>query len=477
MKRLNNWSQKISKRHVTGGVITISLLTGSLALFNSANVPDAPTAEAVVQTDALQIKEMIHDALTVKQEPEVAEMAFDRDQVLNDYQNRVSEDFKIPENLRDRAGFWFDIYTKHDSMKRLIHHTDFPWIVFEVVDVTPIINAETPKHRWLRNVKADQFVKDQVAKIKEALKSLSKRKSFENLNEDEQKAADVLAKLDGDLAKKAKVALQNIRVQTGQKDFFHEGLEVSPQYLPGMEEIFAQHKLPTELTRIPFVESSFNKHATSKVGASGIWQFMGGTGRKFMIVDNSIDERHSPFKASEAAARLLKENHMILKKSWPLAITAWNHGPPGIRKAMAKTGSKDLGVIVEKFRSKSFDFASSNFYCEFLGALYAEKYHEQIFKDVNYEETLSLHTVKLNRNIGAKELVRLSGLSNDDFMLFNPDLKKAVATNASIPTGFTLMLDDGARAVLKNLIAKESSARKRKLSKNDFSLSSPIARE
>lgn len=477
MKRLNNWSQKISKRHVTGGVLTISLLTGSLALFNSANVPDAPTSEAVVQSDALQIKEMILDALTVKQEPEIAEVSFDREQVLNDYQNLVSEDFKIPENLRDRAGFWFDIYTKHDSMKRLIHHTDYPWIVFEVVDVTPIINAETPKHRWLRNVKADQFVKDEVTKIKAALKSLSKRKSFENLNEDEQKVADVLAKLDGDLAKKAKVALQNIRVQTGQKDFFHEGLEVSPQYLPGMEEIFAQHKLPVELTRIPFVESSFNKHATSKVGASGIWQFMGGTGRKFMIVDNRIDERNSPFKASEAAARLLKENHMILKKSWPLAITAWNHGPPGIRKAMAKTGSKDLGVIVQKFRSKSFDFASSNFYCEFLAALHAEKYHEQIFKNVNYEETLNLHTVKLNRNIGAKELVRLSGLTNDDFMLFNPDLKKAVAMNASIPTGFTLMLDDGARAVLKNLIAKESSARKRKLSKNDFSLSSPIARE
>ncbi|MFM6929365.1 MAG: lytic transglycosylase domain-containing protein [Bdellovibrio sp.] len=477
MKRLNNWSQKISKRHVTGGVITISLLTGSLALFNSANIPEAPKAEAVVQTDALQIKEMIFNALAFKQEPEVKEATFDREQVLNDYKNLISEDFKIPENLRDRAGFWFDIYTKHDSMKRLIHHTDFPWIVFEVVDVTPIINAETPKHRWLRNVKADQYVKDEVTKIKTALKSLSKKKTFENLSEDEQKVADVLSKLDGDLAKKAKVALQNIRVQTGQKDFFHEGLEVSPQYLPGMEEIFAQHKLPTELTRIPFVESSFNKHATSKVGASGIWQFMGGTGRKFMIVDNNIDERHSPFKASEAAARLLKENHMILKKSWPLAITAWNHGPPGIRKAMAKTGSKDLGVIVEKFRTKSFDFASSNFYCEFLGALYAEKYHEEIFKDVNYEETLNLHTVKLNRNIGAKELVRLSGLSNDDFMLFNPDLKKAVAMNASIPTGFTLMLDDGARAVLKSLIAKESSARKRKLSKNDFSLSSPIARE
>ncbi|MGE5085618.1 MAG: lytic transglycosylase domain-containing protein [Bacillota bacterium] len=477
MKRLNNWSKKISKRHVIGGIINISLLTGSLALFNSANLAEPKNADSSVQSNTPQVKESLLQALTLQHKPEIQDLTFDRELVLNDFQNRVSEDFKIPANLRDRAGFWFDIYTKHDSMKRLIHHANYPWIVFEVVDVTPIINAETPKHRWLRNIKADQYVKDEVAKIKDTLKSLSKKKNVENLNESEQKIANVLTKLGGDLAKNAKVALQNIRVQTGQKDFFHEGLEVSPQYLPGMEEIFAQHKLPTELTRIPFVESSFNKHATSKVGASGIWQFMGATGRKFMIVDSRIDERHSPFKASEAAARLLKENHMILKKSWPLAITAWNHGPPGIRKAMAQTGSKDLGVIVEKFHSKSFDFASANFYCEFLGALYAEKYHEQIFKDVNYEETLNLHTVKLNRNISAKELVRLSGLSNDDFMLYNPDLKNAVAMNASIPTGFTLMLDDGARAVLKNLIAKESSTRKRKLSKNEFSLNSPIARE
>ncbi|RYF36199.1 MAG: hypothetical protein EOO38_28005, partial [Cytophagaceae bacterium] len=56
-------------------------------------------------------------------------------------------------------------------------------------------------------------------------------------------------------------------------------------------------------------------------------------GRKFMIVNDSIDERRSPFKASEAAARLLKENHLILRRSWPLAVTAWNHGPGGVRKA------------------------------------------------------------------------------------------------------------------------------------------------
>ncbi|MBO9668229.1 MAG: transglycosylase SLT domain-containing protein [Bdellovibrio sp.] len=467
--------KRLKKKHIAGGVITVSLLTGTLALFNSTNIFDFESAPTDVAAQAPDVKQVFVDSLTIQKDPDVV---YNREDILNDYENRVSESFKIPDNLRDRVGFWFDIYTQHNSNKRLIHHSLYPWIVFEVVDVTPIIEADLPKHRWMRNLKADEFVKQEVEKAKTALKSLSKRKHFESLTPDEAMIADALNKLDGDnLAKKAKVALQNIRVQTGQKDHFHEGLEVSPQYLPGMEEIFQQAKLPVELTRIPFVESSFNKHAQSKVGASGIWQFMGGTGRKFMIVDQHIDERNSPFKASVAAAQLLKENHMILKKSWPLAITAWNHGPPGMRKAMAAAKSHDLGEIVGKYRSRSFDFASSNFYSEFLAALFAERYHTQIFKDLQYEDTLDLHTVKLARSIGAKELVRLSGLSNENFLHFNPDLKKAIDANMSVPSGFTLMLDNGARAVLKNLIAKETPSKKRKLSKNDISLSSPIARE
>src|SRR5207253_2957861 len=98
----------------------------------------------------------------------------------------------------------------------------------------------------------------------------------------------------------------------GQKNFFEEGLKISGAYFKEMENIFAKQKLPIELTRLPLVESSFNHFATSKDGAAGIWQFMGDTGRKFMLVNDQIDERRSPFKATEAAARLLKENHMIL---------------------------------------------------------------------------------------------------------------------------------------------------------------------
>ncbi|MNL01558.1 Membrane-bound lytic murein transglycosylase D precursor [compost metagenome] len=402
---------------------------------------------------------------------EVKLLAPNKDLILSDYKDLIGEDFHIPEGLKDRVGFWFDVYTKYDNNNRIIHHSLYPWIVFKVVDVTEIINAEEPRVRWLRNVKADKFVASEMAAFRKALTHLSRGKAVDTSNEYQVAVEKSLSLLPGTLKQNARKALREVRVQTGQRNFFAEGLEVSPLYLKGMEEIFRNNKLPVELTRLPFVESSFNKHAKSKVGASGLWQFMDSTGRKFMIVQEHIDERTSPFKATEAAARLLKENHMILKRSWPLALTAWNHGPSGLRRAMKKAGSHDLTDIISKGRSANFDFASSNFYSEFLAALFAERYHDEMFENLDYEKELDLHTVKLARSVGAKELLRLSGLTKEDFLLFNPDLKRAVDRNASVPRGFTLMLDDGARTVLKNLLSKESlrtSAVKEKLSEADI---------
>ncbi|WP_413559159.1 lytic transglycosylase domain-containing protein [Bdellovibrio sp. HCB209] len=493
-------------------VLTFAVLTGVVGLYNSAHFVDSESVLVGISnkvekvTDALvtpnpplsmdeqfaamqvedDLAEVVQSAVNSVEsdEPEhipESSVVENRENILNDYQNIIAEDFHIPDNMRDRVGFWFDIYTQHNSNKRLIHHSEYPWIVFEVVDVTSIIESDTPKFRWMRNMKADELVKQQVEKTKTALKSLSKKKSFDNLTEDETRVMEALSHLDGEVAKKAKFALTNVRVQMGQRNFFQTGLEVSPKYLPGMEEIFENYGLPVELTRLPFVESSFNKHAKSKVGASGIWQFMGGTGRKFMMVTDHIDERHSPFKATVAAAQLLKENHMILKRSWPLALTAWNHGPPGMRKAMAKTKSQDLGEIVAKYRSRSFDFASSNFYSEFLGALFAERYHAEIYQDVNYSKQLNLHTVKLSKSIGAKELMKRSKLSEEDFMLFNPDLKKAVKVNAQVPSGFMIMLDDDSRDHLKHIVANATLGKKKKVSKptaqKEITLNEPVAVE
>jgi membrane-bound lytic murein transglycosylase D len=391
--------------------------------------------------------------LEVKPDDGVARPMFDRDRILNDGDHKISEDFSVPAGLRDRVSFWFDVYTKYDANRRIVHHSRYPWIVFKVVDVSPIINAQIPKHRWLRNLRADEAVREETERIRRAAQSLGRRKSLSHLNEDEESVAEILKPLGGDLRKQARLAAKDIRVQTGQRNFFMEGLEVSPRYLATMERIFRERKMPIELTRLPFVESSFNKRATSKVGASGIWQFMGNTGRKFMMVSGKIDERRSPFKATEAAAQLLKENHMILHRSWPLAVTAWNHGPSGVRKAIKRARSRDLSTIVARYRSRSFDFASSNFYAEFLAALHAEQYQAEVFGGVEKETALDLKIVQLPRAIRVADVIRVSGLTRDEFLLLNPELKPVSDHNSMLPAGFRLHVPEHARTGIEQHLA------------------------
>jgi membrane-bound lytic murein transglycosylase D len=99
-----------------------------------------------------------------------------------------------------------------------------------------------------------------------------------------------------------------------------------------------------------------------------------------------IDQRNSPFLATEAAAKILKNNHAVLK-SWPLAITAYNHGLNGMKRAVAQTGTRDLHTIVTSYESPSFGFASRNFYAEFVAAkrIYEKHKSRQASKDLAKE--------------------------------------------------------------------------------------------
>lgn len=379
-------------------------------------------------------------------------LGMSREAILADSDGRIDENFRVPEALKERVGFWFDVYTKYDSNQRIIHHSLFPWIVYKVVDVSAIINSDSPKHLWMRRLKAERIVKAEVLKVRATLHRLSSQKTFDRLTDSERQLAGSLAALGGNPRKQALQALRSVRMQMGQRDFFIEGLRLSSRYLGTMEKIFANHRLPVELTRIPFVESSFNRMATSKVGASGIWQIMDGTGRKFMTIDAVVDERRSPLKATEAAARLLKENHLILHRSWPLAVTAWNHGPSGIRRAAERSGSRDITKIVGHYRSRSFDFASSNFYCEFLAALHAERYSEELFGSIERESQEVVLAVKLTRSMRFRDLLDASGMTLADFLALNPDLTKVARLNLPLAKGFRLHVPDWATEKLDRLV-------------------------
>jgi membrane-bound lytic murein transglycosylase D len=168
-----------------------------------------------------------------------------------------------------------------------------------------------------------------------------------------------------------------------------------------MERIFRAEGLPLELTRLPLVESCFDVEAYSKVGAAGIWQFMPATGRLYaMDVNDSVDERRDPIASTRAAARFLRHNYEALEDSWPLAITAYNHGPAGIRRAISATGTTDIGVIVGRYDGPAFGFASRNFYAEFLAALDVDRHREAWFGKLDVHQPEPTRVIPLERSLG-----------------------------------------------------------------------------
>lgn len=390
-------------------------------------------------------KEIVENLLEVSKQHSKREnfenrSRFDKDNVLIDYKNLISSEFHIPENLKPRVSFWFDVYTKYGIDEQIIHSHKFPWLVLKVIDIAPIIYAETPSLRWLRNQKADKLVKLEMTLIKRKLIKISKMKNLDAYDSDAFELIELIKTLPGKVQKNALEMSKTLRIQTGQKEVYQEGLSIANQFLPKMENIFKFQDLPTELVCIPLVESSFNHFATSKAGASGIWQFMGNTGKKFLTVNDRIDERRSPIKSTYAAAALLKENYILLKKSWPLAITAYNHGPGGVRKAALRSKSFDLGTILQKYQTKHFGFATSNYYSEFLAALYAQRYQSEVFGIEHSSDEVSTEVVKLSFAINSKKFAQSIKMSNDEILNLNPDLRNAFIKNSTLPKGLKMHL-------------------------------------
>jgi len=154
-----------------------------------------------------------------------------------------------------------------------------------------------------------------------------------------------------------------------------------------------------ELTRLAFVESSFNIMARSKVGASGIWQIMPYTARPYKMISTSVDKRNHPLEATKFAAKLLRDNYNMLE-SWPLAVTGYNHGPTGVKKMTKAYKTRDIATLIENVESRrSFGFASRNFYACFLAALEVERKANIYFDSVAWSKPLESQDLKLPKTV------------------------------------------------------------------------------
>lgn len=396
---------------------------------------------------------------------------FDRTQTLSDPFNRIEKDFQAPELLKKRVGFWFDIYSLHDSKTYVIHHSKYPWVVFDVVKTHDFYkgNAAT----WYKRKKAKNYVKKRRRLISKTLLKLSKKRSYRNLKGLEAQLYKALSSLKGSRKYLLRSSRRHLRTQLGQKDFIEKGIKTSSLFMPHIEKIFRESSLPVSLTRMPFVESSFNIDAYSKVGASGIWQIMPRSGRELLTVNSKIDERNNPIKASEYAAHHLKRDYRILK-SWPLAITAYNHGVGSMKRAVRKVGSRDYVKIHARYKHKSFKFASRNFYSCFLAINYAYVYRNELFNVKEHPGAFDYKFVKLPFAVTKANLLEMSGMSKQDFVHYNYDLKD-LKTSYRIPRGFKLLLPPENRRLLS--VKLLNLAKSKKLSKGLISSLKKIVEE
>ncbi len=332
----------------------------------------------------------------------------------------------VSASLERHIAFWTHIFTAIDTHGGVLHDADDLGVVYHTFSHLPA----TPGQR--------QAVVDRQRKHYQLLLATLAANGGKARSEDEQL---MLARFASPPSpERLRQAADNVRFQRGVRDQFERGFERASAYLPVIRRVFKEAKLPDALIWLPQLESSFHPLAYSKAGAAGMWQFTRGTGRIYLTIDEAIDERFDVHRASVAAAQLLRHNYARLG-TWPLAITAYNHGAGGMLRAVAELKTKDFGTIVKQYRSPRFGFASRNFYAEFLAVLNVVNRRDHFFPNLTHHKPEPYHALKLNAYVALSTLETYLGSDRDDIAHWNPSLRRSVQkTHLRIPKGYTLRI-------------------------------------
>lgn len=334
--------------------------------------------------------------------------------------------FVRPAALERDVAFWRRVYTEVTTSGGLIHDNERLDVVYEAMNFASGTSQSTRTRR----------IEETKNRITATLRKLAD--GDESLSEQEQRVRDAWP---ADTSRRElAAAAERVRFQLGQADRFREGLVRSGTWLPGIIKTLESRGLPRELAALPHVESSFNTYAYSKVGAAGMWQFMRSTGKRFLRIDRVIDERLDPYKSTEAAASFLQQNYAILG-SWPLALTAYNHGTAGMRRAKEQMGTDDIATIVRGYQSKSFGFASRNFYVAFLAALEIDTNPEKFFPGLARNPVDNSQVMMVKDYLSMPSFAKSTGVELAELKKLNPSLLPAVWSGSKrVPNGYVLRL-------------------------------------
>jgi membrane-bound lytic murein transglycosylase D len=341
--------------------------------------------------------------------------------------SETSDAFAYPPELEPDVRFWIRVYTEVTTDQGLLHDDWYLGLVYEVLRFDP---SDSPRQR-------EHIVEQAKARYAALLRRFAAGDT-ENLTPHERRILHDF----GDKTTPAgyREAIERIRFQLGQADRFHEGLIRAQAYEASISRVLADRGVPPEIGALPHVESSFNPAAYSRVGAAGLWQFMPGTARRYMRVDGVVDQRMDPYSATEAAANLMLYNYRLLG-SWPLAVTAYNHGPGGLRRAQDELGTSNIAVIVKRYQGATFGFASRNFYVAFLAALEVDRNAEKYFGPLTHLPDTQSTVVTLPDYVAVDALARAFKADLGALRVLNPALRPPVWNKTRlVPRGYELRI-------------------------------------
>ncbi len=286
------------------------------------------------------------------------------------------------------------------------------------------------------------FVKDDIATCVDSLwmKELANLDSFNTISED-IKSINIDEKVDyelsTDLLKSRLAAMDakspfNIEYNVGleniiksflknRKKAFERLMAVSEYYFPLFEEALAKQNVPLEIKYLAVVESALNPKAVSRMGATGLWQFMYQTGKQYNLkIDSYVDERSDPLKSSEAATQYMANMYAIFG-DWDLVLASYNSGPGNVAKAIRRSGGQQNYWNIRKNLPKE----TQGYVPAFLATVYIYEYHKEhgIKPDRAIIKHFATDTIMVKNQMSFKQISDLLDIPVSQLQVLNPSYK------------------------------------------------------
>ncbi|WP_264531763.1 LysM peptidoglycan-binding domain-containing protein [Flavobacterium sp. N502540] len=206
-----------------------------------------------------------------------------------------------------------------------------------------------------------------------------------------------------------------------RKKSFSRLMSLSEYYFPIFEDAFAKQNVPLEIKYLAVVESALNPKAVSKMGATGLWQFMYGTGKQYALkIDSYIDERSDPLRATAAASEYMTKMFSIFG-DWELVLASYNSGPGNVTKAIRRSGGKTKYWDIRSHLPKE----TQGYVPAFLATMYLFEYHKEhgINPQRAVVKNFETDTVQIKSQMSFKQIADLLDMPQSQIQLLNPSYK------------------------------------------------------